>query len=83
MDKMDQFLKRCFYHSGQYNSEDDFAELNTKLKEKEVYVRDITFFYNFILVFLFHIFFLYIYRKESYQTGCTICQFHQTYSWMW
>lgn len=36
MDKMDQFLKRCFYHSGQYNSEEDFAELNTKLKEKEV-----------------------------------------------
>ncbi|WZZ08670.1 hypothetical protein YC2023_094591 [Brassica napus] len=35
VDKMDQFLKRCFYHSGQYNSEDDFAELNTKLKEKE------------------------------------------------
>ncbi|CDY65677.1 BnaCnng48180D [Brassica napus] len=38
VDKMDQFLKRCFYHSGQYNSEDDFAELNTKLKEKEVYL---------------------------------------------
>lgn len=36
-DKMDQFLKRCFYHSGQYNSEEDFAELNTKLKEKEVF----------------------------------------------
>lgn len=36
VDKMDQFLKRCFYHSGQYNSEEDFAELNTKLKEKEV-----------------------------------------------
>ncbi|CAN7131896.1 unnamed protein product [Brassica rapa subsp. narinosa] len=35
VDKMDQFLKRCFYHSGQYNSEDDFAELNTKLNEKE------------------------------------------------
>ncbi|CAH8361780.1 unnamed protein product [Eruca vesicaria subsp. sativa] len=34
-DKMDQFLKRCFYHSGQYNSEEDFAELNIKLKEKE------------------------------------------------
>ncbi|KAJ4881354.1 hypothetical protein Rs2_38409 [Raphanus sativus] len=35
VDKMDQFLKRCFYHSGQYNSEEDFAELNTKLKKKE------------------------------------------------
>jgi len=35
-DKMDQFLKRCFYHSGQYNSEDHFSELDSKLREKEV-----------------------------------------------
>ena len=35
---MNQFLKRCFYHSGQYNSEDNFAELDIKLKEKEVLV---------------------------------------------
>ncbi|KAL4619909.1 hypothetical protein ACB092_06G114900 [Castanea dentata] len=34
-DKMDQFLKRCFYHSGQYNSEEHFVELNKKMKEKE------------------------------------------------
>lgn len=34
-DKMDQFLQRCFYYSGQYNSEDDFAGLDRKLKEKE------------------------------------------------
>ncbi|KAL9304406.1 hypothetical protein ACSQ67_021669 [Phaseolus vulgaris] len=34
-DKMDQFLKRCFYHSGQYNSEEHFSELDIKLKEKE------------------------------------------------
>lgn len=34
-DKMDEFLKRCFYHSGQYSSEEDFAELDRKLKEKE------------------------------------------------
>ncbi|KAL3008089.1 hypothetical protein AAZX31_07G012500 [Glycine max] len=34
-DKMDQFLKRCFYHSGQYNSEDHFSELDSKLREKE------------------------------------------------
>ncbi|XP_052290921.1 glucose-6-phosphate 1-dehydrogenase 1, chloroplastic-like [Citrus sinensis] len=34
-DKMDQFLKRCFYHSGLYNSEEHFAELDSKLKEKE------------------------------------------------
>ncbi|KAG2719567.1 hypothetical protein I3843_03G258900 [Carya illinoinensis] len=34
-DKMDRFLKRCFYHSGQYDSEEHFAELNRKLQEKE------------------------------------------------
>ncbi|CAN6574105.1 unnamed protein product [Malus baccata var. baccata] len=34
-DKMDQFLKRCFHHAGQYNSEEDFAELDSKMIEKE------------------------------------------------
>ncbi|CAL5398347.1 unnamed protein product [Camellia sinensis] len=34
-EKMDQFLQRCFYHSGQYDSQDDFAELDKKLKEHE------------------------------------------------
>ncbi|XP_042477739.1 glucose-6-phosphate 1-dehydrogenase, chloroplastic-like [Macadamia integrifolia] len=34
--KMDQFLQRCFYHSGQYNSDQNFSELDKKLKEKEV-----------------------------------------------
>ncbi|KAL6650128.1 hypothetical protein ACP70R_014352 [Stipagrostis hirtigluma subsp. patula] len=34
-DKMEQFLQRCFYQSGQYNSEEGFAELDRKLKEKE------------------------------------------------
>ncbi|XP_031492872.1 glucose-6-phosphate 1-dehydrogenase, chloroplastic-like isoform X2 [Nymphaea colorata] len=34
-DKMQEFLKRCFYLSGQYNSEDDFAILDKKMKEKE------------------------------------------------
>lgn len=34
-DKMDQFLKRCFYHSGLYNSEEHFAELDSKMKVKE------------------------------------------------
>ncbi|XP_040378396.1 glucose-6-phosphate 1-dehydrogenase, chloroplastic-like isoform X2 [Oryza brachyantha] len=34
-DKMEKFLKRCFYHSGQYNSEEGFSELDRKLKEKE------------------------------------------------
>ncbi|XP_057454462.1 glucose-6-phosphate 1-dehydrogenase, chloroplastic-like isoform X1 [Lotus japonicus] len=34
-DKMDQFLKRCFYHSGLYNSEGSFSDLDCKMKEKE------------------------------------------------
>ncbi|KAK1273514.1 hypothetical protein QJS04_geneDACA018316 [Acorus gramineus] len=34
--KMDQFLQRCFFHSGQYGSEADFIELDKKLREKEV-----------------------------------------------
>jgi glucose-6-phosphate 1-dehydrogenase len=33
---MEQFLKRCFYHSGQYDSQENFAELDKKLKEHEV-----------------------------------------------
>ncbi|KAL9386663.1 hypothetical protein Peur_019787 [Populus x canadensis] len=34
-EKMDQFLKRCFYHSGQYDSLENFAELDKKLKKHE------------------------------------------------
>lgn len=34
-EKMDQFLKRCFYHSGQYDSQENFAQLDKKLKEHE------------------------------------------------
>ncbi|PIA51033.1 hypothetical protein AQUCO_01100093v1 [Aquilegia coerulea] len=34
-EKMEQFLKRCFYHSGQYDSEKNFAELDTKLRDHE------------------------------------------------
>ncbi|GMJ13118.1 glucose-6-phosphate dehydrogenase 2 [Hibiscus trionum] len=34
-EKMDQFLKRCFYHSGQYDSEDNFSQLDKKLKKHE------------------------------------------------
>ena len=33
---MDEFLNRCFYHSGQYDSQNNFAELDKKLKEHEV-----------------------------------------------
>ncbi|CAL9107435.1 glucose-6-phosphate 1-dehydrogenase [Musa troglodytarum] len=35
-DKMEQFLQTCFYHSGQYGSEENFLELDRKLKDKEV-----------------------------------------------
>lgn len=35
-EKMEQFLKRCFYHSGQYDSQEHFAVLDKKLKEQEV-----------------------------------------------
>ncbi|KAH1200296.1 Glucose-6-phosphate 1-dehydrogenase, chloroplastic [Glycine max] len=34
-EKMDQFLIRCFYHSGQYDSQENFAALDKKLKEHE------------------------------------------------
>lgn len=33
---MEEFLKRCFYHSGQYDSQENFAALDKKLKEHEV-----------------------------------------------
>ncbi|KAJ0605649.1 putative glucose-6-phosphate dehydrogenase (NADP(+)) [Helianthus annuus] len=35
-EKMDQFLERCFYHPGQYDSQENFLELDKKLKEHEV-----------------------------------------------
>lgn len=35
-EKMEEFLKRCYYHSGQYDSQDHFTELDKKLKEHEV-----------------------------------------------
>ncbi|CAK9144344.1 unnamed protein product [Ilex paraguariensis] len=34
-EKMEQFLKRCFYLSGQYDSQENFADLDRKLKEHE------------------------------------------------
>ncbi|KAG6396415.1 hypothetical protein SASPL_142565 [Salvia splendens] len=34
-EKMEQFLQRCFYHSGQYDSQENFAELDKALKEHE------------------------------------------------
>jgi glucose-6-phosphate 1-dehydrogenase len=35
-EKMEEFLKRCFYHSGQYDSEEHFIDLDKKLKQHEV-----------------------------------------------
>ncbi|XP_010419876.1 PREDICTED: glucose-6-phosphate 1-dehydrogenase 2, chloroplastic-like [Camelina sativa] len=34
-EKMEEFLKRCFYHSGQYDSQEHFTELDKKLKQHE------------------------------------------------
>ncbi|PRP79170.1 hypothetical protein PROFUN_13050 [Planoprotostelium fungivorum] len=34
-DKQEEFLSRCFYHSGQYDSEQSFSEVAKILKEKE------------------------------------------------
>lgn len=48
-EKMEQFLKRCFYLSGQYDSEENFKELDRKLKEHEVIC------FVFFLFFVFHL----------------------------
>lgn len=34
-EKMEKFLQRCFYHSGHYDSQDNFAELDMKLRQHE------------------------------------------------
>ncbi|BBN13147.1 glucose-6-phosphate 1-dehydrogenase [Marchantia polymorpha subsp. ruderalis] len=34
-DKIGNFLQRCFYHAGQYSSEDNFRQLDTELKKHE------------------------------------------------
>ncbi|KAJ0235421.1 Glucose-6-phosphate 1-dehydrogenase 3 [Hirschfeldia incana] len=34
-EKMEEFLKRCFYHTGQYDSQEHFVALDKKLKEHE------------------------------------------------
>ncbi|CAI9785054.1 unnamed protein product [Fraxinus pennsylvanica] len=34
-EKMEQFLQRCFYQSGQYDSQENFMELDKTLKEHE------------------------------------------------
>ncbi|XP_074589235.1 glucose-6-phosphate 1-dehydrogenase, chloroplastic-like [Curcuma longa] len=33
--KMEKFLQRCFYHSGEYGLEENLSELDRKLKEQE------------------------------------------------
>ncbi|KAG7984940.1 hypothetical protein I3843_04G186000 [Carya illinoinensis] len=44
-EKIDAFLKRCFYHSGQYSSEEHFLGLHKKLKGKEAGRRSNRLFY--------------------------------------
>lgn len=34
-EKMEEFLKRCFYQAGQYDSRENFAELDNKLRQHE------------------------------------------------
>lgn len=34
-EKMEEFLKRCFYQSGQYDSKENFMELDKKLRQHE------------------------------------------------
>ncbi|KAL1187618.1 Glucose-6-phosphate 1-dehydrogenase 3 [Cardamine amara subsp. amara] len=34
-EKIEEFLKRCFYHTGQYDSQEHFVALDKKLKEHE------------------------------------------------
>ncbi|KAL2623043.1 hypothetical protein R1flu_003248 [Riccia fluitans] len=34
-DKTEKFLERCFYHSGQYSSEENFRQLDAELKKHE------------------------------------------------
>ncbi|KNA25621.1 hypothetical protein SOVF_004890 [Spinacia oleracea] len=34
-EKMEEFLKRCFYQSGQYDSRENFVELDKKLRQRE------------------------------------------------
>ncbi|KAK8801459.1 hypothetical protein WA171_004601, partial [Blastocystis sp. BT1] len=46
-ESIDAFLSICYYHSGQYNSEEDFGKLNERLNEMEntqchLYVQDAT-----------------------------------------
>ena len=49
-EKMEQFLKRCFYHSGQYDSEQNFSELDKKLKEHEVMCHFVVYLDHCVLV---------------------------------
>ncbi|XWS59506.1 hypothetical protein CRYUN_Cryun08bG0127900 [Craigia yunnanensis] len=50
---MEQFLKKSCYHSGQYNSEKHFAELDSKMKEKETRKPSNRLFYLLILPNIF------------------------------
>lgn len=34
-EKQEEFLKRCFYHAGQYSSEESFGQLSDKLRKQE------------------------------------------------
>lgn len=68
---MDSFLERCFYHSGQYNSEASFTELDSKLKKQEVSFP--------IFVLFFSI--LNLKKKPSFGVFFFIASCFSIYSW--
>jgi len=82
-EKMEEFLKRCFYHSGQYDSQEHFTELDKKLKEHEVLnicSLQISKLENWSLLLLHSGSYpLYFCRLEESQTASFICLSLQIY----
>ena len=71
-EKMEQFLKRCFYHSGQYDSQEDFEELDKKLKEHEV-ICALAAFDRKLMVILPKGFLIYFRWKLKQNMACWLC----------
>ena len=83
-EKMEEFLKRCFYHSGQYDSQEHFTELDKKLKEHEVLMclplqLFSLYMFSYKLVTLEDKSFVYFCRLEESRTASSICLSLQTY----
>ena len=83
-EKMEEFLKRCFYHSGQYDSQEHFTELDKKLKGHEVLMclplqLFSLYLFSYKLVRLEDKSFVSFRRLEESQTASSICLSLQTY----